>query len=56
MNESGTSRKRRYSEPVISGRSGEVTNSGIPKITAHAVRWISQPEYFDCRAVIAEQN
>ena len=52
MNDSGTSRKRMYCGPFINGRSGPVKKSGIPKITAHAVRWISQPVYFDCGAVM----
>ena len=52
MNDSGISRNRRYSPPLSSGRSGPVTKSGMPKITAQAVKCTSQALYFDCEAVI----
>ncbi len=38
MKEIGTIRKWRYWDHVISGRSGLMTKSGIPKITAQAVK------------------
>ena len=52
MKEIGTSRKWAYCLPVISGRSGFVTKSGMPRITAQTVRWMIHPAYFDCEAVI----
>ena len=55
MNERGTTRKRPYSGPLISGRWGLVTKSGMPKITAQIVRWMSHPVYFDCSAVIMQR-
>ena len=55
MKESGTSRNRIYCDPVISGRFGPVTKSGMPKITAQTVTWTSQPVYFDCEAVIMQR-
>ena len=52
MNDRGTSRKRRYSGPVIIGLSGLVLNRGMNITTAHTRVWISNPVYFVWRAVM----